>query len=230
MSDSRQLKLHVTPRLAYNADNFLLHAGVRDVYEQLMHALSGPRFSFHIAFGAVRSGKTHLSLKLADSLVRKGRFPRVVDGAELAQILSDPSTSLLREDDIYIVDDIDSYFTSVGPGESGPCVRFIEAARVAGTGLFFLSTTALEDFPCDAHILSRLRAAAHLDIRDPAEQDISRLIGIMSRQRGIALSDRQQDFLRKRLPRSVADIEEYLDGLAHLTNTLGRAVPLPTPH
>lgn len=229
MKESEQLRLQVTPRLAYSGANFIQHAGMREAIEQLTGAAQTQAFKPALVIGGARSGKTHFALMLLEIFARQGKFPRLIEGAALAAALSDKENLMLREDDVVVVDDADIYFRILQPGASGAFVNFFEAARLARAQLVFMLATDPAQLPCDDHVMSRLRASASFVIGAPSEPDLSPLIDAMSRQRGIALTQRQREYLRKRLPRSISEIEDYLDGLAHLTHTLGRAVPLPAP-
>lgn len=90
-----------------------------------------------------------------------------------------------------------------------------------------LSGASIESFPCDEHIKSRLTPGMGFSIGAPSEDELSELLQLMARQRGINLSDRKVDFLSRRIGRDIASMEEYLEKVSHLSGILGKSIKFP---
>ncbi len=224
-SSTSQLSLNITPRHAYAPENFVPHAGVAGLLE---HCASGPGHEkFFIAYlsGPRRSGKTHLSIRLAQELASRGLFPRLVEGSEFAALLRAPVQ--WSSDDVVIVDDAHIYLSTLRPGDSGPFVAFIEKLRVARAGVIIVSEHGLDDFACDEHVMSRLIPGKCAEIGHPQEADMASLVVVMGKQHGIQLTDRKVSFVLRRVGRTVASIEAYFERLIHLASVLGRPIKFP---
>jgi chromosomal replication initiation ATPase DnaA len=223
----QQLALPILPQVVYRPEHFLMHSGVKGMFTEAQAVLSTDTYGAVLITGVARSGKTHLAITLAAQLGGSGRFPRFIDGGALRQFLeSDLGELTFSADEVVIIDDIHLYLESVMPGGSGPYVNFIEKLRAARCHLLLTSRLELGDFPCDAHVMSRLKEATPLRIEDPDAESVAELLAIMARQRGIQLAGRKLEFLERRIRRSVASIEEYLEKVVHLTAVLGQRVSL----
>ena len=220
-----QLPLNIAPRLSYSADNFLVHDGVRPVVELCEGLLARNGFRILFVPGPARSGKTHLSIKLADLCACSGRYPRLLDGRELAARLHQDRCADASE--VYLVDDAHEYLNSVPPGQSGLFVSFVERLRSAGSMLVLLSACEIDELPCDEHIRSRLLAGRSPALRAPAPEYLPQLVDLMARQRGLKLSPRKIEYLIRRLDRSIREIDEYLERVSYLASLFGKAVKLP---
>lgn len=220
---STQLPLALTTQLPYSASNFIDHAGVRRVRSEcLEHLLSG-HFRVCFVFGKARSGKTHLSIQLAEDVLARGIIPRLLEGVdELIACAQFTHPRALKKGDVCIVDEAEKHLSTVRPGQSGSFVCAVESLRVSAIPVIFLSAVPLEELPCDAHVLSRLRAGAGMAMQDPELGDMSALIAALARQRGLELREAHVEFLEKRLIRTIPAIERYMDRLVHLSRVLNR--------
>jgi chromosomal replication initiation ATPase DnaA len=216
--------LNVRPRLAYSSENFVVHLGVKTAIDCTLAHLGQDRGHCLFVQGLPRSGKTHLTLRLAEEIARKGAFPRLFEPEEFSELLIAGTQQDLHSDDVFIVDDVHIYFANVGPGESGPFVNLIERLRARGASIVLLSELEIAALPCDAHVMSRLRSGTGLVIGAPEEGDLPALIASLARQRGIALRRSHVEFLVKRVAKSVPWLVDYFERLAHLSNSLSRGI------
>lgn len=204
-----QLPLPLKHALAYRAEGFFRHDGVRDLCFGLEAVLSRPGFQLTIVSGRRLSGKTHLAVWLSSILARLGSGVSWVDGRDLIERISqiEPRGPLL-------IDDGQIYFSQVSPGESGPFVRLVEDFRRSGQKIFLFNALEQKVFACDEHIQSRLNAAAGFTIGRPAEHDLETILLAMARQRGIDLPQTRLRFLLKRVGHSIEALDVLLDQVA----------------
>jgi chromosomal replication initiation ATPase DnaA len=211
-----QLSLNIPPRLSYAAENYLPHAGVRDILAAA-EGITAETFQLLYCQGSKRKGKTHLSVKLCDLFSRRGFYPRIVEGERIPAWL----TELRDGSTIIIIDDVDHYLRNVLPGDSGPFVSRIEELRTAKIPVIALSSVGIEELPCDNHVKSRLFPGAGLHLGSPDIEELPRLVTHMARQRGMLLSERKVGYVVRRIGRDIEAIENYLDRLDYLSNVLG---------
>lgn len=247
-----QLPLNITPLLSYEPEQFFVHSGVRDAVtaaEALLvrakRSVENPEErAFQTLFiqGPPRSGKTHLLCTLAEravvlqqlpthttleGVVSGGLYPRTIDASAHIDWVSFLPARGCGPSDVFFVDSAHRYFGELLPGDSGSFVRFVEELRVAGAALIFFSAQAPDEFPCDEHARSRLRAGLGPALGPPTESEMQTLVKILARQRGIALTDRKLKFLERRLPREVKQLEEYLDRVQFISHMTGKPVRFP---
>jgi chromosomal replication initiation ATPase DnaA len=219
-----QLSLNITPRLAYGVEGFALHAGVATIVENIVASLHLDNFFVSYVHGGARTGKTHLSIYLADRISRLGRFPRLISGEEILQ--RGESLTPQEQGEVLLVDDLDRFLLAQCDEASGPFVRLVEAYRLRAAPILFLATVPMEELPHDGHVMSRLRAGSAFTILEPAEDEMRLLIELMAKQRGIRITQRTMSFLLKRLPRSIPEIESYLQRVEYLSTLFGRSMAL----
>ena len=224
---TRQLPLQMVTRVRYAPENFLVHTGLIDVVNGCRSVFAQDAFGLVFIAGGKRSGKTHLSIYLLDALAKLARFPRLLEGGEIERFLESSSGEAFSAEDLFIIDDAQSYLRALRPGDSGPLVSFIERLRVARAGLLLLSGEPLERFSFDEHIRSRLVPGAGFELTPPAESDMPALIDTMALQRGIKLKERKIGFIVRRLGRDIGALERYFDRVQHLADVLGQSVRFP---
>lgn len=224
---TRQLPLQMTTRVRYAADNFLRHHGVAALVESCRTFCAADAFALGFVVGPRRSGKTHLAIHLLDAVGAVARFPRLLEGGEFGQFINSVGVEPFASEDLFIVDDAHTYLETLGAGDSGPFVAFVEKLRLARAGLILLSRQPLEAFRFDEHVRSRLIPGAGLVIGPPADEDMPKLIEMMAKQRGIKLKERKIDYVVRRLGRDIGAIERYFDRVRHLADVLGQAVKFP---
>lgn len=222
-----QLGLELIPRLTYTASNFVNHSGTRSIIAGIDALISKKTFSPIIIFGRSRFGKTHLSVRLVELCLAKKRFPRLVDAQEFSGLVKSFQKEQLSGEGVVIVDDIDSYLSKVEPEQSGEFVNFWEFHRQRDIHLILFSSKPIESFPCDAHVMSRLKSASSFTIEAPSEEDLEKLVSSLAEQRGIRLGDRKISFLRKRIRRDIPSLERYFERLMRLAQLFGEKVKFP---
>jgi len=227
-----QLSLNITPCVSYDPEHFVVHHGVKEVLNAagvFLTESSGAVPCFQILFvqGAGRTGKTHLSIYLSDLLAKAGRYPHLVEATKDLKLSEILVGRQLTPADTFIVDDAEDYLAAQQPGMSGDFVSFIEALRVLGAGVILLSSQAPEAFPCDEHIRSRIFPGVGPLLTAPLESEVPLLLGALAHQRGIALTDRKIEFLERRLPRDIEQLEAYLDRVQYISHITGKPVRFP---
>lgn len=223
-----QLGLALANRLPYEAKNFFIHHGVEQCIDKIQGMYSLPIFGIGYVFGAPRSGKTHLSIKVGDIAATQGLLPRYVDGGEFASWVQEKMPSVQWTDrDVVIVDDAHLYLMKLSKGESGLFVHCIESLRKMQVKVLLFSKYALQELPCDEHVMSRLHPAEGFDIEAPEEGDMHAIVRCMGTQRGMSLKDRHVDFVVRRIGRSIVEVEQYFDRVMHLSQVLGRKIQYP---
>ncbi len=225
---SSQLSLKIVPRLPYVAEQFIIHSGVSDAIQDARALLSGNHYGLLSISGVSRSGKTHLSVHLSAEMVKLGLAGRLLEGKEFSTWLGKGfEKPALVQNEVLIVDDSHEYFSNIQPGESGPFVSLVEEMRGLSGKIILLSSVGVNEFPCDDHALSRLRAGYAAKMGPPQDHEILSLVTSMSRQRGLALTENRLLFVAKRMRRDLASLENYLNRVSYLSNTLNRSVTRP---
>lgn len=220
-----QIGLAITPRLSYRESNFILHAGVKNCVENLINTLLGKISSSTFIEGKSRSGKTHFAVYLAERVSKLGLYPQVIEGAEFQNwITLKLNSEKISSIDLFIIDNAEEYFfeenmRNADLGESGGYVAFSEVLKRQGAQIVFLSSVPISTFPCDPHVMSRVRSSILYHIESPNEEDMNSLIRSLAEQRGVRLSERKLSFLIKRLPRDISRIEDYFDRLRRVTES-----------
>ena len=222
-----QLSLNITPCLAYAPGNFLLHHGARSAYENCRALLGSEGFRVCFIVGGRRCGKTHFSIKLADTLMSSGCCPHIIEGSQCQDWIVGHSDYEFCREDVVLIDDAERFLETLKPGGSGTLVAFIEKLRVKSSALVFFSALSLDEFSFDEHVRSRLMPGNGFSIGQPDAGDMAELIQLMARQRGIALSDRKVRFLEKRIDRDIPSVEAYLERLTGLSRLMGKPIRFP---
>ncbi|MGI6523708.1 MAG: hypothetical protein ACOX2O_00205 [Bdellovibrionota bacterium] len=209
-----QIPLKIIPRLPYSADAFIVHQGVREIYDFCCSQMLTESFRICVAYGAAQSGKTHLSIKLATDLERKGALVRLVDGDSLQDFLVKQGVGAkYRSETVIIVDDADKYLATLSSDRSGEFVNLVEALRRSQAGLLLLTGQQVSDFAIDDHVRSRLRPGEGFLLSSPDDAQLNELIFTMAKQRGIILTPKKVAYLAKRLGREVPSLAKALNAL-----------------
>ena len=216
MSDSKsQLSLDIVPRCPYAADRFLLHAGIAGILREILTQVQNSAFSVSYIEGSKRSGKTHFCVKLDDELSRLG-FNVSLFGNDFG-LSHEDALELLPSNDankyVIIIDDADIFFKKFPVDNSGGFVSWLEAWRVAKGNIIFISNTAMDDLKVDEHVTSRLKPGAGYVISNPKENELTTLLRLIALQRGLSITDRQIEFVKKRVERDICSIESFVDEL-----------------
>jgi|GEM_PF-1503432 len=222
-----QLPLNIIPKLQYQLGNYVIHSGVSETFRSIQ-GFFGPeddnRFYSAFIFGPERSGKTHLSMALTEWLASQGKSAQIISGLDIPAFCYEIDSDNGLTPDALIIDDAHSYLLTAILGGSGQFVTIFEWAKRKGVRVIILSAEKHHSFPCDNHIMSRIKSCAQLEILPPCESDIPMVISSLAKQRGFKLQTRSIEFIRRRLGRDVSSLEKYLDRLMHLAQVLGRSI------
>ena len=220
-----QVSLNIRSRLAYAAESFVLHAGIRADYEKCLALLLQPVFRLCFFSTEPGGGKTHLSVKLLDSLADRGLQPVLLDARGFSALGADKPSADQRT--VLIVDDAEQYFQLLSSADSGSFVAFIEHLRQQQAAVVFLSSRRIEDFRFDDHVRSRLLPGQGFKICAPSEEDLAPLLKAMLEQRGLSMPPRKFEFILRRMPRSIPGISGFISRLQHLALSTGGALDYP---
>jgi chromosomal replication initiation ATPase DnaA len=224
-----QISLNIIPKLQYSLGNFLLHAGVKEAFlalQDISVPSNGRGFASAFVLAPERYGKTHLSMALTEWAATQSLAVQVVSGFDIPALCYEIDAKLAAIPNVLIIDDVQSYLLSVEPGGSGQFVSLFEWCKRNSVSLILLSSEPHQKFPCDAHIMSRVKSMAQLEIAPPGEDDVPGIIEVLAKQRGFKLQPRSVEFIRRRLGRDLGSLERYIDRLIHLAQVLGRSITL----
>jgi len=216
---SAQLPLSLSHSVRYSSASFVEHAGVRSTIVTLK-ALSAQRgFSLAYIMGPKGSGKTHLGVCLVGKLhEEQGRDARFVSGRDLAEwyaqeLLERP----FQGGEVLVIDDADRALEELAQGgEPGIFVDIVERLANADGMLVLLGASVPERIRCGSQASSRLSAGLHFAIGDPQDADLDGLLDLMTKQRGLHLTESKRSYILRRvtrtLPALVACVERLEKG------------------
>jgi len=217
----QQLCLNIIPRLSYVPENFVLHSGIHCVVEEIMQLVLAQKFRFFLIYGGSRSGKTHLSLYLAQCLAESGAFPVLLEPEEIFGW--HPNTGKeIDQDSVVIVDEAEKYLALLRQAGSGSFVQLYEHCRKLNARLVFLCHDEGIVAGLDDHAMSRIATAHSFNLAPPDSAELLLLVKMMARQRGLDLSNRKQSFLVRRVGRDIESLEKYLNRLVFLSQVLDK--------
>jgi chromosomal replication initiation ATPase DnaA len=213
----KQVPLAVHARLPYSKNGYLIHAGVKQLVDQVIHSFSTPKFQIAYAYGGKRSGKTHTAVYLAEYFLEQDK------SVLLTEACSVPANTAYE---IYIFDQSEKFFENISKTGSGPFVSLIEKLRLECKKIIFFSSVKIEEMKCDEHVMSRLLAGYSYEIGAIDADQNEQLIKRLSIQRGVNLTPRKIQFISKRLGRDIMNIEKYLENTVKTAQTEHRALSL----
>ena len=219
-----QLALPLRSSLRYQPKQFVVHSGIKDAYLGCIEALRSSQFRICSIIGPARSGRTHFAVRLADQL-RSEFDVSLIDSAGLMRLLNSTDCSFSQRS-VIVVDDADVYLGALRAGDSGPFVRLIEELRIQRAKIVLLLKKSPGEYDFDQHVLSRINAGVGYYIAPPAAKDLSDVLLVLARQRGIELDDRKLKFLERRLRHDIASLEGYLERLSHLASVVAGPIKL----
>ena len=73
-------------------------------------------------------------------------------------------------------------------------------------------------------MVSRLRSGSGFIIGQPAPAELSAILYLMAKQRGIKLTEQGVKFLERRLPPTIQDIEAFLERALQVAAISGRKI------
>jgi chromosomal replication initiation ATPase DnaA len=228
-----QCALKFPLRIVYSTKQYALHEGVHEICESVKHALDAQLFYFSYIYGKPKSGKTHLSIYLANLLYEQGFYVKLIEGKRLKKLIDlyAPLRAKERVDDVkeaFIVDKAEDFFSTVPPGSSGKFVNFFESLKFASSKLIMLSSQEIHSFSFDEHIRSRLFSAFNYKLQDPSEEDLKTIIKLMAKQRGLLFTDKKINYIYSRIGKDLGLIDDYLDRVNDLTTLTNSKVDFLT--
>jgi len=210
-----QLTLTFGETLAYSSETFVAHSGVREVAETLLTLAAEGRFALVYIYGAVGSGKTHLSVYCAGLLQSLGCVVDVVPASESQQwVLNRASVGRIREGSVLCVDDAAEWLSlSHAEGSFTAAADLLTQAKGL---LILMSRESVPELKVSQQIRSRLVAGVQLEVGPPEERDLDLILRAMSRQRGLRLTEPKRRFILARVERTVPALSRYMSRLCDL--------------
>lgn len=203
-----QLPLDIIPRVRYAPEGFVAHSGAAAVSADLKNDLEAQDFRIRFVQGELRSGKTHFLIWAAAEGAARGITAveiEAFDGLDLGQHLESISPGSL-----ILIDDADKFLMKVLPGASGTFVSFVERARLLRCKLILMSSAAADSFPCDEHVMSRLKPGLGAALGAPASEELPLILTQIARQHGVELGERVAQSVSLRVDRSIGGLEKFV--------------------
>lgn len=227
-----QLSLGLPMPISYAPHLYVRHPLVQPFFDTALHQQN--RYRLLLLTGAPRSGKTHALQVVAAALSQQGNVVRLVEGRELLQKSAELVGCTVTPDSALLIDDLEKVFAGISEQDLGKFVAVVEHWR-AGGGSIICSTTCRElalimpeSIPLELrnHVMTRLREGVPFLLQEPDDAHFAQVVEAMLLQRSIKLPKKSINFLVKRLPRSIAAVEEYISSLDYLSSVLGEDITL----
>ncbi len=219
-----QIPLKLRKVITYQADNFYWHLGLSRIQTYFKHEVSSTNFSATYLYGSARSGKTHLSIVLNQLFVEKNYYPTHISGDDFQKFI--PKADYTSQD-LLIIDDFQKIFLDSNLASDDLISKFIdlyESLKRNSAKLIILADQHFKNYDLIDHLTSRLANMQIFTLDALQDKDLNLMIFNLAKQRGLRLSETNQDYLAKRLPRSIALIEAYLERLEYFLNETGLPV------
>jgi chromosomal replication initiation ATPase DnaA len=208
-----QLPLQLVQPLRYSSSAFLVHRGVANVITSLVTLAYQRVFSLAYVQGASKSGKTHTGVYLVGHL-KERRKPACLLGRDevAAWYESEFRAQPLREGETIVLDDGDLLLEDLSRNnQSGIFMDLTEQlSQVDGT-LVILGSVGPEKIECTKQIRSRLNSGLHLVLEEPADAELDTLLNLITKQRGLQLSDSKRGYLLRRVSRTLPALVECVE-------------------
>lgn len=208
-----QLPLQLVQPLRYSSSAYLVHRGVADVISSLETLAYQSVFSLAYVRGGSRCGKTHLAVYLVGHLAAKRKPARMVSREEIAEWYATEFRAIpLRQGETIVLDDGDQVLEEISrTNQSGIFMDLTEKlSQVDGT-LIIVGAAAPEALSCTKQIRSRLDAGVHLVMEGPADDELDALLDMITKQRGIQLSESKRGYILRRVARTLPALVECVE-------------------
>ena len=208
-----QLPLQLVQPLRYSSSAFLVHWGVANVITSLVTLAYQRVFSLAYVQGASKSGKTHTGVYLVGHLKERRKPARLLGRDEVAAWYeSEFRAQPLREGETIVLDDGDLLLEDLSRNnQSGIFMDLTEQlSQVDGT-LVILGSVGPEKIECTKQIRSRLNSGLHLVLEEPADAELDTLLNLITKQRGLQLSDSKRGYLLRRVSRTLPALVECVE-------------------
>lgn len=217
-----QLNLKLLSKLVYSAEGFLSHHGVTSVRESIIAGVNNGKWVCAFVYGPKRSGKTHLSIRLAFDLTHSGLDPRIISSNEINDplCLQDVSSKT-----VFLVDEFEEYSPK---SNSGAFVRFFEEVKNKKGCIILFSSAVPSELPFDEHIMSRVNASTRFEIDHPSEEDVKELLLRLALQRGLRLQDKKLNFATSRVRRDISSLEMFVQRVKDISLKSGEKIKFQT--
>lgn len=208
-----QLPLQLVQPLRYSSSAFLLHRGIAPIITSLETLAYQRVFSLAYVQGAPKSGKTHSGVYLVGHLKAKRKPARLIGRDEVAgwyatELRSEP----LRNGETIVIDDGDLLLEEIShTNQSGIFMDLTEQlGQVDGT-LVILGAASPEKISCTKQIRSRLNSGLHLVLEGPADAELDSLLNLITKQRGVHLSESKRSYILRRVSRTLPALVECVE-------------------
>jgi chromosomal replication initiation ATPase DnaA len=208
-----QLLLQLVQPLRYSSSAYLVHRGVVDVVTSLVTLSYQHVFSLAYVQGAANSGKTHTGVYLVGHLTEKGRPARLISREDVAEwYASELRSKPLRNGETMVLDDGDRFLEEISQSnQSGIFMDLTEhLSQVDGT-LIILGAAQPEQISCTKQIRSRLNSGLHLVLEGPTDAELDHLLNLITKQRGLQLSESKRSYILRRVARTLPALVECVE-------------------
>jgi len=208
-----QLPLQLVQPLRYSSSAYLVHRGVADVVPSLVTLAYQRVFSLAYVQGAPKSGKTHTGVYLVGHLKEERKPARLLARDEVAAWYeSEFRSQPLRQGETIVLDDGDHLLEDLSRNnQSGIFMDLTEQlSQVDGT-LVILGSVCSEKIECTKQIRSRLNSGLHLVLEGPADAELDPLLNLITKQRGLQLSDSKRGYILRRVSRTLPALVECVE-------------------
>ena len=197
-----QLPLGLVQPLRYSSSAFLVHAGVSEVVRTVTTLASTRAFSITYIQGGACSGKTHLGVYLAGKHHERNGRARLIAGGEFARWFSEELRGApIQAWELVVIDDAD---LCLGEGAcQGMLVDLIERIARQKGSLVLIGAADPEAIATSSQLRSRLNAGLHLALGGPKEEELDRVLDLITKQRGLQLSEPKRAYILKRVERTI---------------------------
>jgi len=208
-----QLPLQLVQPLRYSSSSYLVHRGVADIVASLVTLAYQRIFSLAYLQGAAKSGKTHTGVYLVGALTEKGKPARLIGREDLAEwYASELRLKPVRNGETIVLDDGDRLLEEISQSnQSGIFMDLTEQlSQVDGT-LVILGAVSPEKISCTKQIRSRLNSGLHLVLEGPADAELDSLLNLITKQRGLQLSEAKRSYILRRVARTLPALVECIE-------------------
>ena len=208
-----QLPLQLVQPLRYSSSAYLVHRGVSDIITSL-EALAYQRvFSLAYVQGGPKCGKTHLGVFLVGYLQAKGKAARMVSREELAEwYASEFRSAPLKPGETVVLDDGDVVLEAISQtNQSGIFMDLTEKLIQMDGTLVIMGAATPEQISCTKQIRSRLNSGVHLVLEGPTEEELDTLLNLITKQRGLQLSEAKRGYILRRVSRTLPALVECVE-------------------
>ena len=208
-----QLPLQLVQPLRYSSNAYLVHRGVADVATSLVTLAYQRIFSLAYVQGAAKSGKTHTGVYLVGDLTEKGKPARLIGREDVAEwYASEFRSKPLKNGETIVLDDGDRLLEEISQSnQSGIFMDLTEQlSQVDGT-LVILGAASPEKISCTKQSRSRLNSGLHLVLEGPADAELDSLLNLITKQRGLQLSEAKRSYILRRVARTLPALVECVE-------------------